>query len=285
MKKHDLRKQSKLLVESILDKDPITANSIFQRLILEAEEEREDDVLTELGLDDAEDTSSDDTENTDDLGLDDGEGGEDTDDAEAAADLGMTDDVESMNAEETDNTVDDIVEINCQINAKLISNLFDKIAELKTQLGGLGLDESSREYLNYDVAIQYYSDKLQELQGKTNPGIDQTKVQTAIDKIEAAIQELSGKVGGGSTDDFSIDTPAEVEAEAGLGEADNETTEAETDGEENTDSETSDDELEDLFGEDEEDEEVVEDSVQIDEDGKLADLPLPSKDEMQEILS
>ena len=48
MKKHNLRKQSKLLVESILDKDPITANSIFQRLILEAEEEREDDVLAEL---------------------------------------------------------------------------------------------------------------------------------------------------------------------------------------------------------------------------------------------
>jgi hypothetical protein len=261
MKKHNLRKQSKLLVESILDKDPITANSIFQRLILEAEEEREDDVLAELGLDDAEDTGSDDAENTDDLGLDDAEDdGADTDDAEAADDLGMADDVESMNVDEAEDTVDDIVEINCQINAKLISNLFDKIAELKTQVEGLGLDESSREYLNYDVAIQYYSDKLQELQGKTNPGIDQTKVQTAIDKIDAAIQELSGKVRGGSTDDFSIDSPAEVEAEAGLGEADDETTEAETDGEENTDSETSDDELEDLLNLDDESEENIEDA-------------------------
>ena len=37
-KKRNLRGQSKLLVESILDKDPITANSIFQRLIAEAEE-------------------------------------------------------------------------------------------------------------------------------------------------------------------------------------------------------------------------------------------------------
>ena len=260
MKKHNLRKQSKLLVESILDKDPITANSIFQRLILEAEEEREDDVLAELGLDDVEDTGSSDAENTDDLGLDDTENAEGTDDAEAADDLGMTDDVESMNADEAEDTVDDIVEINCQINAKLISNLFDKIAELKTQIEGLGLDESSREYLNYDVAIQYYSDKLQELQGKTNPGIDQTKVQTAIDKIDAAIQELSGKVSGGSTDDFSIDSPAEVEAEAGLGEADDETTEAETDGEENTDGETSEDELEDLLNLDDESEEDIEDA-------------------------
>ena len=45
-----IRKGSKLLVESILDKDPIKANSIFQRLIMEAEEAREDEVDEELRI-------------------------------------------------------------------------------------------------------------------------------------------------------------------------------------------------------------------------------------------
>lgn len=72
MKKRNLRKQTKLLVEHILDKDPISANSIFQKLILEAEEAREEEVAEELDLTD--DTAAED--GGDDLGLD--EDGDDT---------------------------------------------------------------------------------------------------------------------------------------------------------------------------------------------------------------
>lgn len=75
MKKRNLRKQTKLLVEHILDKDPISANSIFQKLILEAEEAREEEVAEELDLtDEPDDTAAED--GGDDLGLD--EGGDDT---------------------------------------------------------------------------------------------------------------------------------------------------------------------------------------------------------------
>lgn len=261
MKKHNLRKQSKLLVESILDKDPIRANSIFQQLVMEAEEEREDDVLAELGLDE-ENPDSDTTETTEEPieGIDD------------SFDTGVADDIESMNADEADKTVDDIIEINCQINAKLISNLFDKIAELKTQVEGLGLDESSREYLKYDVTIQYYSDKLQDLQNKTNPGIDQGKVQTAIEKIESAIQELAGEIDGGS-DDFAVDSPNEVEAEAGLGESEQtDTIEAETDGEENTDSES-------------EDVTDAEDDADVDNETDSEETDISSEDDLEELFS
>lgn len=253
MKKHNLRKQSLLLVESILDKDPLTANSIFQKLIMEAEEEREEETLVELGLDEP-------AEETDDVEI--------TATDETDESLENTEsDIDSIDNEESDKLVDDIVEINCQINAKMISNLFDQIAELKTKIENLGLDESSREYLKYDVSIQYYSDKLQELQNKTNPGIDQAKVETAIEKISNAIKELSGEMSGDSDDSFEVNSPDEVEAAAELDgdetseelteleetEAEADETESESDAEieagetEETD-EVDDEDLEDLFG-------------------------------------
>lgn len=252
MKKHNLRKQSLLLVESILDKDPLTANSIFQKLIMEAEEEREEETLVELGLDEP-------AEETDDV--------ETTETDETDESLENTEsDIDTIDNEESDKLVDDIVEINCQINAKMISNLFDQIAELKTKIENLGLDESSREYLKYDVSIQYYSDKLQELQNKTNPGIDQAKVETAIEKIANAIKELSGEMSGDSDDSFEVNSPDEVEAAAELDgdetseelteveetEAEADETESESDAEaeietDETD-EVDDEDLEDLFG-------------------------------------
>ena len=260
-KKRNLREQSKLLVESILDKDPITANSIFQRLILEAEEAREEEVLDELGLDDETDTEVDaevDTETDVEM-----EGDEET-----ADELGMEDSVDDMSNEESDKIVDDIVEINCQINAKMISKLFDRIAEIKTNILNLGLDENSREFLKYDITIQYYSDKLQNLQNKTNPGIDQEKVEIALQKITEALDELESESGETEADITDVNTPEEVEADAGLTEdeveADVEETEAESEeGEEDAevtaddetaeteeeDEETSDtDELDELFG-------------------------------------
>lgn len=55
--------------------------------------------------------------------------------------------------------------------------MFDDIAELKKALDNKDLDESSKEYIKSDVSIAYYSDKLQEFQGKTNPGVDQSKLE------------------------------------------------------------------------------------------------------------
>ena len=115
--KHNLRKDSRLLVEHILNKDPLAANSVFKKLILEAEDNYEADTFEEFDFDNGED-------------------GEEVADTEAdfGDDFAGDGDIEAMDNVETDSTVDDVVEINCQINAKMISNLFDKIAQLKNNL-------------------------------------------------------------------------------------------------------------------------------------------------------
>ena len=253
MKKKQLRrKQAELLIEHILNKDPISANSIFQKLIMEAEEDRENDVATELGLDD--DTNSDDDADVED------ENGQDMFDDQSG------DSIDQLGSEETDTKVDDIIEINCQINAKLISNLFDKIAELKNQVEGLNLDPTSREYLKYDVSIQYYSDKLQDLQNKTNPGIDQSKVEEALNKITTAIEELSGELGGSSVDGeddiTDINSPEEINAENDLSDED-EGNDEESNSEETE--ETSDEDLEEEPESSSEDEAEAEDKSEKEE--------------------
>lgn len=227
-KRNNLRKKSRLLVEHILDNDPISANTLFQQLILEAEARREHKaaIIAEADGDEDDDLELDDIDDTENMDADEetdaDETEEDIDDAEADEadeaeefdEFGDTEDsIESLDNAEVEAAADDIVEIECQINAKMISNLFDKIGELKNAVINLGLDENSREYLEYDVSIQYYSDKLQELQNKTNPGIDQSKVETGIQKIEAAIEQLMGKAG--INDDSGIDdidSPEEVAA-------------------------------------------------------------------------
>ena len=224
-KKELKRKQSELLVEHILNKDPISANSIFQKLIMEAEEEREKEVLDELELDDSD-------EGTDEELAEDNEF--DTDDAES---------VDGLDSEETNNTVDDIIEINCQINAKMISTLFDQIAAIKNNIEGLNLDPNSREYLKYDVTIQYYSDKLQDLQSKTNPGIDQAKVEEALNKISTAIEQLKSEVGGDASDDediTEIETPEEVSAENNLGDSEEDEGETKEESEDESEEESED---------------------------------------------
>ena len=243
-KKELRRKQSELLVEHILNKDPISANSIFQKLIMEAEEEREQEVMDELDadLEETTDDEASDKEEAQETSDEKGSDEFDTDDAES---------VDGLDSEETNNKVDDIIEINCQINAKMISNLFDQIAEIKNNIESLNLDPNSREYLKYDVTIQYYSDKLQDLQTKTNPGIDQAKVEEALTKIATAIEQLKAEVGGGSDEEnqdiSDVETPEEVSAENNL-ESDEEESEEESDEEESdeeeSDEETSKEELE-----------------------------------------
>lgn len=217
MKKHNLRKDARLLVEHILNKDPLAANEVFKKLITEAEDNREADVFEELNLDEGEDGG---TEDIEELELGDG--------AEVAS-------IDGLDNAAADEAADDAIEINCQINAKIITNLFDKVAELKNQLANMGLDENSREYLKYDVSIQYYSDKLQALQGKTNPGVDQSEVEEALNKITTSIEQLEGELGGSMTEDITdIASPEEVAADNELSDTEADDTEAETDGDETT---------------------------------------------------
>ena len=256
MKKRNLRSQSKLLVEHILAKDPISANKIFKQLIMEAEEEREDEVSEELGLDDTEE-------------------GTDVPNVES-----MDNTPEEIDSEETDKVVDDIVEINCQINAKVISNLFDRIAELKNSIESLGLDENSREYLKYEVTMQYYSDKLQDLQNKTNPGVDQSKVESALEKISVALEQLEGEVGGTSEEVDEVQTPEEISAKNNLGET--ETTEADTNGDEN--SETNEDAVDETSEESEEsNDETSEESEESEESNDETSEESENADETDEI--
>jgi hypothetical protein len=216
-RKMSIKTQSKLLVESILDKDPIQANSIFQRLIAEADARRTRAILLEADEDldlDFDDEAAE--EDVDEVGTDEMEETADAEGEGVETEFGGEDDetVEGLEADEADKIVEDIVEINCQINAKMISTLFDKIAEIKNKINALGLDTTSREYLKYDITIQYYADKLQGLQNKTNPGIDQNKVEVALTKIETALKQLAGELGADDaeeTDSLSdIDTPEEV---------------------------------------------------------------------------
>ena len=106
MKKHNLREKSRLLVEHILNKNFLEANSVLEKLISEAEEDRENEVSEEFGFD---------TE----------EGGEVTPN-DGGEDIQLDASPEGMSDEDATKTVDDAVEIACQINAKIVAKLFNK---------------------------------------------------------------------------------------------------------------------------------------------------------------
>ena len=184
MKKHNLREKSRLLVEHILNKDFLEANSVLEKLISEAEEDRENAISAEFGFDSE-------------------EGGNETPN-DGGEDVQLDASPEGMSDEDATKTVDDAIEIECQINAKIVAKLFDKVSALKQDLDNANLDQDSREFIKFDTSITYYSDKLQDLQGKTNPGVDQAKVEEALNKIGTSLDQLKGEIGGGSSDD-SID--------------------------------------------------------------------------------
>ena len=184
MKKHNLREKSRLLVEHILNKDFLEANSVLEKLISEAEENHENAVSAEFGFDSE-------------------EGGNETPN-DGGEDVQLDASPEGMSDEDATKTVDDAIEIECQINAKIVAKLFDKVSSLKQDLDNANLDQDSREFIKFDTSITYYSDKLQDLQGKTNPGVDQAKVEEALNKIGTSLDQLKGEIGGGSSDD-SID--------------------------------------------------------------------------------
>lgn len=212
MKKHNLREKSRLLVEHVLNKEFLAANSVLEKLIAEAEEDRENEVSEEFGFDSEEGGKETPNDGGDDTQLD----GSSEESSE-----------ESISDKDADKVVDDTIEIACQINAKIIAKLFDKISALKQALDNADLDQDSREFIKFDTSITYYSDKLQDLQGKTNPGVDQSKVEEALNKIDTSLDQLKGELGG-SSDENTADVASPEEIDSANSE-DSESKEEETD--------------------------------------------------------
>ena len=106
MKKHNLREKSRLLAEHVLNKEFLAANSVLEKLIAEAEEDRENEVSEEFGFDSEE--GGEETPN---------DGGDDTQldgSSEESSEEGISD-------KDVDKAVDDTIEITCQINAKIFN--------------------------------------------------------------------------------------------------------------------------------------------------------------------
>ena len=111
----------------------------------------------------------------------------------------------------------DIVEINCEINQKVIGKLYDKISNMKSQLVSLNLDTDEREYISLETKLSYYGNKLEELQSKTNPAIDQTKVEERISIIDKALKTLESEINGSDTEGMGdeIETTPELDNPSG----------------------------------------------------------------------
>ena len=199
-----LEKNSRLLVEQILKEKFLDANSTLASLITEAEENREEAVensLNDDGLDDtegaegAEGTEGGDTEQVNTDGIDEpSDGGPALGDSldQSIEDAGD----QAVGEGEMTEMSNDVVEINCEVNQKIISKLYDKISNLKTTLNAADMDHDTREYITLETKLSYYGNKLEELQSKTNPAIDQAKVEERINIIDAALKSLESEIGG-----------------------------------------------------------------------------------------
>ena len=254
-----LRKKSRLLVEQILKENFLDANSTLASLVMEAEENREESVNASLGDEDLESGSEGEGEeqvNTD--GID-----EPTDGGPALGDSldQSVEDVEDQSVGEGEMTEmsNDIVEINCEVNQKMISKLFDKISNLKTTLNAKDMDHDTYDYVELETKLSYYGNKLTLLQSEANPAIDQSKVEEKVKIIVAALDTLETEICG-SDEDSEIKSTSELdEAEEGSEESANsegeeensEESSEEGEGEESEEEETSESESEEEVPEEE----------------------------------
>ena len=226
-----LKKKSRLLVEQILEEKFLDANSTLTSLITEAEENREEAVDDSLGGDEVggdenieggeEAEGGEEQVNTDGIEAD-----EPTDGGPALGDSldQSVEDTEDQAVGEGEMTEmsNDVVEINCEINQKIISILYDKISNLKTALNAKDLDHDTREFITLETKLAYYGNKLEELQSKTNPAINQNEVEKRVDIIDAALKSLETEIGGSdevsdveSSDELSADEGTEEGTEGG----------------------------------------------------------------------
>lgn len=228
MKRHNLRPTSKLLVQSILKGDVLSADQLFKKLITEAQEDRQAEAAAEVEGEQFEDVSFDESDDTEiDAAEEEQTIGDSTQTAEEDLSVDTEDELDEELAneksadldedKELSDDIDDIAIIKKGVNQKMVSNLFDKIANMKNAVEGLDLDPESREYITYDYSLNYYSDKLLTIQTKVNEEADQTIITAALDKIKTSLEQLAGEAGiedALSTDD--IKTPNQIKAEAGI---------------------------------------------------------------------
>jgi len=254
-----IKDNTKLLVEQILNGNLLDANSTLASLVIEAENQRENQIRQTIFEAEGDEAEADDTEAVEDDVADEApaddteEGG---DEAIDTTDIDEPTDGDPNLGDSLDNSVEDaavsegemtemsndVVEINCEINQKIISKLYDKISNLKTTLNSKDMDHDTREYITLETKLSYYGNKLEELQSKTNPAIDQTKVEERINKIEAALKTLESEIGSteevpevddsieaaeGDVDDLGDTTETAAEAEEGEAEEGGEEAEAE----------------------------------------------------------
>ena len=217
--KKDLRANAKRLVEEIINEDFLSANETLGKLILEAEENREADVA-----DDIDDTGDDTGDEAAEGGDEAAEGGEEevnTDGIDEPTDgdpnLGdaLEDDIsdQAVGEAEMSEMSNDVVEISCEINQKIISKLYDKISNLKTALNEKDMDQDGREYVTLETKLSYYGNKLEELQTKTNPAIDQKKVEERIQIIDDALKTLESEIQGDSSEVEDVKTNEQLDNE------------------------------------------------------------------------
>ena len=219
------RKQSRLLVESILKGNTQKADKLLAKIIAEAEEDRQEEARAEandeLGItDDQEEEKGDAADNTstdleDEFDLDDG-----IEDSQAALDDSgdetNSDDEFSSTTDttESDTAISDLadkqVKFETEINNLVLNDLLNKVADLKTALeNNTTLDKHSREFYQVKVPLQYYGDTLLKMQKNITPLVNQDEIKKQLDEIDASLQELSDKIG--INDGLSsIDTPQEV---------------------------------------------------------------------------
>jgi hypothetical protein len=148
----NIRDISKILVEQILSEKYVDANNTLTKLIAEAEEIRENEISAELGdemtdqVDETEETGDlSETDEIDEPTDGDPNLGDDLDD-----DLGSDEDAQVGNGQLSEMS-NDIVEINCEINQKIIDKLYDKVSNLKSQINSLNLDKNEREYISLET--------------------------------------------------------------------------------------------------------------------------------------
>jgi hypothetical protein len=220
----NIKDMSRILVEQILSEKYVDANKTLAKLVLEAEEAREEEIATELGDEMSDQVSEDESTKTDEIDEPtDGDPnlGDDLDD-----DLGTGEDEDAQVGNgELSEMSNDIIEINCEINQKVIDKLYDKVSNLKSQINSLNLDKDEREYIRLETSLSYYGNKLDELQTKTNPAIDQSKVEERLEIISKALKTLESEILGANEDAMDdvkstdeLDQVEETNADANEGE-------------------------------------------------------------------
>ena len=221
------RKQTRLLVESILRGNTDRADKLLAKLISEAEGDRQEEAHAEaneeLGLDDEEDFDAGGEDlgaGNDDAGSDEGDDGDEFEALDDVPESPADDEFAAQEQMATSDTelndmVDKQVNFEVQVNNLVLNDLQNQCADLKTALeNNTALDKHSREYYEIKVPLQYYGETLTKIQKNITPLVNQDEIKKQLDEISSSLQELSDKIGGNEPEEIA--TPNQImEKEAG----------------------------------------------------------------------